>query len=277
MNAATHAQGFPPDLVIDALDAALAATTTAAPVFAVSALQGAGKSTFAAQIAALAKERGLRAAVVSIDDFYLRKFERERLARDVHPLLATRGPAGTHDVPLALRTLDALKAGEAVSIPRFDKLADDRLPESRWERVERADLIVFEGWFLATPAQRDDALREPLNALERDEDANCTWRKFCNDALAKEYPPLWRRIDALWFLQAPSFEIVREWRWQQEQALLAKEPHRTGMSRERLARFVMHYERLGRQALRTLPALADETIELDARRNIIQRRTKSAG
>ncbi len=277
MTTTTHAGAgfpgkFPEDLVNAALDDALAALTSTAPLLGISALQGTGKSTLAAQIAQCAEARGLHAAVVSIDDFYLRRHERETLARDVHPLLRTRGPAGTHDVALALRTLDALKRGEAVALPRFDKLADERLPEPEWPRIERADLIVFEGWFLATPAQRNEDLHDPLNALERDEDAQGHWRKFCNDALARDYPPLWQRIDALWFLQPPSFEIVPEWRWQQEQALSAKEPSRCGMSRGQVARFVMHYERISRQALRALPALADRTIPLDRNRNLMPRR-----
>ncbi|MFT3763456.1 MAG: kinase [Pseudoxanthomonas sp.] len=272
--------GFPADLVAEALDATLALRVDRVPVLGVSGLQGTGKSTLAAQIAAAAAARGLRAAVVSIDDFYLRKAEREALAREVHPLLATRGPPGTHDLALALRTLDALRAGEAVALPRFDKLADDRLPETRWERSGAnagpgsgpwRDLVVFEGWFLGTPAEGEAALAEPVNALERDEDADGAWRRWCNAALARDYPALWARIDALWFLQPPGFEIVPKWRWQQEcsleaRALQTSNPTRRAMTRAQVERFVQHYERVSRQALRTLPALADRTVPLDADR-----------
>lgn len=236
-------------------------------MFAVCGLQGTGKSTLAAQIAALAHARGLRAATLSIDDFYLTRAQRQRLARDVHPLLATRGPPGTHDVALALRTLDALRAGESVALPRFDKLADERLPESRWERIDGpVDLAIFEGWFLATPPEGEAALIEPINALERDEDADGTWRRWCNAALARDYPALWARIDALWFLQPPGFEVVSEWRWQQEAALQAGDPSRPAMDRAQVQRFIQHFERVSRQALRALPAIASRTIALDAQR-----------
>lgn len=259
--------GFADGFVAEALQAALAAGSGNVPVFGISGLQGTGKSTLAAQVAVLARSRGLRAVVVSIDDFYLRKAERAALARDVHPLLATRGPPGTHDVALALRTLDALRAGGPVALPRFDKLGDDRLAESRWERVDGpVDVVVFEGWFLATPPQDETGLAEPINALERDEDADGTWRRWCNTALARDYPPLWARIDALWFLQPPGFEVVPEWRWQQEQALQAGDPSRKAMDRAQVERFVQHYERTSRQALRTLPAIADRVVPLDARR-----------
>ena len=266
MTPAPHPAGFPHALVEAALQAALSIRTHGVPVFGISGLQGSGKSTLAAQIAALARDRGLRAAVLSIDDFYLRKAEREALARDVHPLLATRGPPGTHDVALALRTLDALRTGGPVALPRFDKLGDDRLPEKRWELTDRVDLVVFEGWFLKTPPEDGAALSQPLNALERADDASGTWRQFCNAALARDYPALWTRIDALWFLQPPGFEVVPEWRWQQECALQATAPSRPAMSRTQVDRFVMHYERVSRQALRTLPAIADGTVPLDAQR-----------
>lgn len=254
-------------MVADALRAALAAAPGRPPVFAICGLQGTGKSTLAAQIAALAQARGLRVAALSIDDFYLTHARRRRLARDVHPLLATRGPPGTHDTALALHVLDALRAGQAVALPRFDKLADDRLPESQWERIDGpVDLTIFEGWFLATPPEDEAALLEPVNTLERAEDGDGTWRRWCNTALAGDYPALWKRIDTLWFLQPPGFEVVSAWRWQQEQTLQAGDPSRSAMDRARVERFIRHFERVSRQALRTLPAIADRTIALDAQR-----------
>ena len=75
-------------------------------------------------------------------------------------------------------------------------------------------------------------------------------------------------MDVLWFLQPPGFEVVVDWRWQQEQALRAAEPGRRGMDRGQLERFVQHYERVSRQALRTLPGLADATVPLDAGRRV---------
>ncbi|SBV35355.1 conserved hypothetical protein [uncultured Stenotrophomonas sp.] len=267
MKPPSHPAGFSPALVAEALDSALALHVGHVPVLGISGLQGIGKSTLAAQVAASATARGLRAATVSIDDFYLPRPERQALARDMHPLLATRGPPGTHDLALAARTLDALRAGEAVALPRFDKLADERLPQAQWPRSDaRADLVVFEGWFLGTPAEGETALGEPVNALERDEDADGTWRRWCNRALVCDYPALWTRIDTLWFLQPPGFEVVPQWRWQQEQGLQQAAPGRTGMNRTQVERFVQFYERISRQALRTLPAIADRIIRLDAHR-----------
>ncbi|WP_217537392.1 kinase [Stenotrophomonas sp. GbtcB23] len=262
-------KGFPDALVAQALDDALAVTATV-PVLAISGLQGSGKSTLAAQVVGLAQQRGLRAAAVSIDDFYLTRAQRQRLARQVHPLLLTRGPPGTHDLPLAHATLQAITARQPVALPRFDKLADERVPEAQWAQChEPLDLLVFEGWFLGTPAQADSELDTPLNALEREADADGRWRRWCNQALAGQYPALWQRCDRLWFLQPPDFAVVPRWRWQQEQNLQAAQPERSSMSRAQLERFVQYYERVSRQALRTLPALADRVVVLDDQRRIV--------
>ncbi|MEN1972932.1 kinase [Luteimonas sp. MJ204] len=257
--------GFDSRLVSATLDDAL---RQGARILGISGLQGSGKSTFAAQLAAQARSRGLQCAVLSIDDVYLGHADRQRLAREVHPLLATRGPPGTHEVALAIDVLDALRAGRGAALPRFDKLADDRLPRARWPVAARAvDLVVFEGWFLGTPAEDDAALVAPLNALERDEDADGRWRRWCNHALARDYPALWQLIDRLLLLLPPSFGVVPEWRWQAEQGLRdASGDASAGMDRAGVERFVQHYERTSRQALRTLPGIADHVITLDARR-----------
>lgn len=263
---ATREAGFDAAVVAAALDDALAGQ---ARIHAICGLQGSGKSTLARQLAELARTRGLRAAVLSIDDFYLGRGERRRLARTVHPLLATRGPPGTHDLALACETLDRLRDGEPVRLPRFDKLRDTRLPPSRWPRAGAVDLIVFEGWFLKTPAQREDQLREPVNALEREHDRDGTWRGWCNRALAEAYPALWSRLDRLLFLQPPGFGIVADWRWQQEQAMQARRPRAQAMTRAQVERFVSLFERVSRQALARLPGIADATLRLDERRRVV--------
>jgi len=261
--------GFAPDIVEQALQAALALPAEV-PVMAISGLQGSGKSTLTEQVAVLARARGLAVAVLSIDDVYLSHAQRQALARQVHPLLATRGPPGTHDVQQALDVLDALGAGRPVALPRFDKLADDPCPPERWPRVQApVDLVLIEGWFLGTLPEAPQALVAPVNALEREEDPDGRWRRWCNQALASAYQQLWARFDALLFLQPPGFEIVAEWRWQQEQHLQASQPGRGGMNRAQVARFVQHYERVSRQALRTLPAVAMRTLTLDAQRRVV--------
>jgi D-glycerate 3-kinase len=237
----------------------------------VSGLQGSGKSTLAAQLVAAAQRRGMFALALSIDDFYFGRADRRRLARRVHPLLATRGVPGTHDVELLMRTLDALcSAGpdRPARLPRFDKGRDTRVAPSRWRRVARTPaFIVLEGWCVGVPPQTTSALHRPLNALERDEDRNAIWRTWVNDQVREKYVALWQRFDRLVMLQAPSYAVVTRWRDEQELVLRRRKAPRA-LSPEALHRFLMHYERLSRQALRELPARADLRVVLDARRRV---------
>ncbi len=255
--------GYDPAFVAMVLDDALAHNVR---VYGIGGMQGSGKSTLAAQVAMLAGRHGVRATVLSIDDFYLDHNQRQQLAHEVHPLLATRGPPGTHDIPLACAVIDALCCGESVRLPRFDKISDRRLPEAQWLHAGSADLVIFEGWFLKTPAQTGAALLEPLNAVERDEDSEGVWRRHCNDALGRDYPALWQRIDRLLWLQAPGFDVVPAWRWQQEMALQASNPGRVAMTHAQVQRFVQFFERVSRQGLRKLPEIADRVVLLDAER-----------
>jgi D-glycerate 3-kinase len=261
-----------PDVVVDAVLALVARGARRQPrLVGLSGLQGSGKSTLAAQLVARARSRGIVALAMSIDDFYFGRAARLRLARDVHPLLATRGVPGTHDIGLLIRTLDALceaSAETAARVPRFDKGRDTRLPPSGWRHVERRpDLVVLEGWCIGVPPQSAAALRAPVNRLERQEDSDARWRGWINTQLAQRYVPLWRRLDRLVMLQAPNYEIVTRWRDEQERALRARHAPRA-MSPATLRRFLMYYERLSRQALRTLPAIADARVVLDSKRRV---------
>lgn len=239
------------------------------PVLGLAGVQGTGKSTLAAQLVRAARQQGCNAVAMSIDDVYLTHAQRQQLARDVHPLLATRGPPGTHDVAMACAHIDALRAlapGRELAMPAFDKIADERLPDDAWPRCRGpVGLVVLEGWFLKTPPEAAGMLAEPINALERERDAEGLWRRFCNRALA-DYAPLWGRIDHLVFLQPPGFEVVRQWRWQQERDLQARHPGRRAMDHAQVMAFIEFFERVSRQALRTLPALADTVVGIDAKR-----------
>jgi len=130
-NASTHA-GYGPAVVNVVLgQVELQLREHSALVVGLSGLQGSGKSTLATQLVGAAQRRGIDALAVSLDDFYLGRRDRLRLARDVHPLLATRGVPGTHDPDLIEHTLDALvlaTRAQPARLPRFDKGRDTRLP-----------------------------------------------------------------------------------------------------------------------------------------------------
>lgn len=239
-----------------------------ARVAGINGAQGTGKSTLAQALAALlARRHALRAVTLSLDDLYLTRGERERLAARVHPLLATRGVPGTHDVELGVRVLERLPAlgrGERAALPRFVKALDDRAGEAAWPVVEGpVDLVLFEGWCVGTPPQDDAELADPVNALERQEDGDGRWRRYVNRQLAEAYPRLFDRIDRLIFLRAPDFDSIFRWRRRQERDNAAQAgAGGRAMGPERLRRFIQHYERLTRHALRVLPERADAVLEL---------------
>jgi len=239
-------------------------------ILGLSGLQGSGKSTLARVMKAQAKARGWATEVLSLDDFYYARSEREALARDVHPLLRTRGVPGTHEIELLLSVLAAVpQASErlAVTYPRFDKGRDTRLPPSRWPRItQRPALVIVEGWALGIRPQPLPALSRPVNRLEREEDPDGDWRHWVNKQL-RGYQPLWRKFDALIVLQAPGWDIVRRWRGEQEQELVARHAP-LAMDAATMTRFLMHFERLSRHALATLPALADTVVEYDDERHV---------
>ena len=116
--------------------------------------------------ASLLTADGLRAATLSLDDLYLPKAARRRLAAEVHPLLLTRGVPGTHDVELGLAVLEGLARPGRTLMPRFDKASDDRLPTDRWTPMDGPfDVILFEGWCVGARPQAQAALRRPVNDL----------------------------------------------------------------------------------------------------------------
>lgn len=238
----------------------------------INGCQGSGKSTLADFIAAVQAMRGRRVAVLSIDDFYLTRRERAQLAQSIHPLLQTRGVPGTHDLALALQTVDSLLSlspGDTTQLPRFDKSCDDRAPLSQWPTIEGPiDMVILEGWCVGSRPQSANELTTPVNTLEKNEDADGRWRQFVNDSL-KNYQQLFERLHTMVMLKAPDFSCVYRWRLEQEQKLAALRPDGSGvMSAEEIARFIQHYQRLTEANLVALPSHADVILELNHQHGI---------
>jgi D-glycerate 3-kinase len=231
-------------------------------IVGVNGAQGSGKSTMCRFLEVLLVEHNQRAVTLSLDDLYLALAERSELAASCHPLFATRGVPGTHEVALGEAILDALMEGRRTVLPRFDKATDDRATEGT--PVETSvEVILLEGWCVGAAPQAEAALREPVNALERDEDPEGVWRREVNRRLATDYAQLFGRLDLLVMLQVGSFEAVRAGRRRQEDKLAARRPAGTAiMDDAALDRFLMHYERLTRWMLEEMPARANVVIEI---------------
>lgn len=240
-------------------------------IVGINGAQGSGKSTLCRLLETILMEGfSLKAASVSIDDFYYTRAERKKLAEQVHPLLATRGVPGTHDVGLGLALLDKLAAQEAdrqVAIPVFDKAIDDRTPIDEWPCTSLPlDLILFEGWCVGARPQAESALTSAVNLLEANEDQDGIWRRYVNARLRDDYAELFGRLDLLIMLKIPAMECVFEWRSLQERKLAAQREDAKAthiMTPAELDRFIMHYERLTRHMLKEMPEAADIVLRLD--------------
>lgn len=235
------------------------------PLIAVVGAQGSGKTT----LARAAADR-FGAAQISIDDVYLTRAEREAMAREVHPLFVTRGPPGTHDLHLLQDLIARLSTAgpeDETAIPDFDKRGDDRWPPDRWRAFRgRPSAILIDAWCLGAPPEPEAALAEPINDLEREHDPGGRWRRAVDGFVAGPYADFAARFDAVLFLRAPGFDVVLDWRCQQEADLLGLAPDDLPHDeRRRLAGFIQYFERITRRML-TDGVRSSVTVKLDRNR-----------
>lgn len=236
-------------------------------VLGLSGAQGIGKSTLARRLINDAGQSGRRAGLLALDDYYLTKAERDELARSVHPLLAVRGPPGTHDTARLARDITALRSGKSVRVPRFDKSKDDRAPQTEWFQLRGPlDVLLLEGWCVGARPQPAQQLLAPINDLESKEDGEGRWRGWVQGQLAGTYQQVFGALDGLAFLAAPDFSCIPGWRLQQERAL---PPGESVMQAAQIARFIQHFERITRWMLEDMPNCADLTLRLDGARRLV--------
>jgi len=153
-------------------------------------------------------------------------------------------------------------------------------------------VVLLEGWCLGLPPQAEVELVEPQNQLERECDIERVWRTTVNRALATSYAALFGELDLLVALVAPKFEVVFDWRRQQEADLMLAIAHQTqdsaeagirgrwpsvpreplrGLKRDdaELSAFIAHFERLTRHGLACWPSVADLSLFLDETRHVV--------
>jgi D-glycerate 3-kinase len=204
-------------------------------VIGLQAPQGAGKTTLVTHFLQALPGMGLRGAGVSVDDFYLTREDQLRLAASHpgNPYLEHRGYPGTHDVALGERTLKALKAlraGDSMRVPVYDKSAHegrgDRAPEASWRQVTGPlDVIVLEGWMLGFAGVEDAALPDARLAP-------------ANQAL-RDYQRWTEQADVWVVLRAQDPEYVLTWRVEAEEAMKAS--GKPGLSREAIEDYISRF------------------------------------
>lgn len=248
----------------------------------INGCQGSGKSTLTDYIGDyLTRHYQLNVVVMSLDDFYYSSEERQVLASSVHPLLATRGVPGTHDIAELTQVLKQLKAGETgFTVRKFNKATDEPCPERDWQVIEQAaDIVIVEGWCWGVSPQTEEQLKAPINELEVKHDTSGEWRHYVNQQLKEEYVSLYKDMDFWLALQAPSFDCVYKWRLEQEEKLKASNvglKNSKIMSSAEILNFTQYFQRLSVQACNTFKESADIICYLDSQRKITEVANKVA-
>jgi len=234
--------------------------------------QGSGKSTISQILKKILKIRyNLDTVVFSIDDFYKKLKDRKKMSKKINYLFLTRGVPGTHESKLLYKCLKDLKKSsfKKFFIPRFDKSLDDRCPKKKWIKVlKKPNIVIFEGWCVGATAQKNDDLIKPINVLEKIEDKNLIWRKKVNDELKFNYKKIFHLIDDLIFLKVPSFKHVYKWRLLQEKKLKKNSTGKKIMNSKEIKKFIMFYERITRNMIKTLGSKAKILINIDAKHRL---------
>ena len=177
--------------------------------------QGTGKTTISSIIKIiLEKYFKLKVFKISIDDFYKTRKERLDLSKKVHPMLATRGVPGTHDVQMMLDFFKKAKSKnfKKIDLPNFNKAVDDRFPKNHWHKIkEKPDVIIFEGWCVGAKSEKNNSLKKTINSMEKAKDRKQIWRKYVNQQLKSEYKNLYSQLNCLIYLKAKNFGLLQKW------------------------------------------------------------------
>jgi len=236
-------------------------------IIGLSGGQGTGKSTISQILKIILKEGfNLETVIFSIDDFYKTRKDRKIMAKKISPLFLTRGVPGTHDAKMLFNCIKNLKKNrfKKVTVPKFDKSKDDRIPKSKWLAVKKKpNIVIFEGWCVGVTSQKEKDLVIPINKLEKQKDEKRIWRQTVNKELKNKYKKIFNLIDKLIFLKVPSFKYVYKWRLLQEKKLRVKSKGNKTMSNEQVKNFIMYYERLTKNMLKILPKKANTVISID--------------
>jgi D-glycerate 3-kinase len=233
----------------------------------ISGAPGCGKSTLSRALVHGLQRDGIPACRLALDDYYLGRRERERLAERVHPLMRERGVPGTHDLDLLVSDFDRLWSGreDRVRLPVFDKSTDDRAPENRWRLVDGSpQVLLVEGWCIGAPPAKpvppQPEGRESLYAPAQ------RWTDHVQRAWLNMHEALGHRLQQLWYIRVPDWNCVIDWRWQQEREL--KEPRL--QSRPDVERFLTGFRDISRRMLESHDRWADLVLPVDRDHNYLR-------
>ena len=88
------------------------------------------------------------------------------------------------------------------------------------------------------------------------------------------YNNLFNLIDKLIFLKVPNFKYVYKWRLLQEKKLMLKYQGKKVMNKLQIKKFIMFYERISKEMMKSVPNYSDIIILLDKKHRLQKIRFK---
>ncbi|MDJ0509871.1 MAG: glycerate kinase [Crocosphaera sp.] len=201
--------------------------------------QGTGKTTLSKILCIILKQLGYQTVTLSIDDFYKTYEERQKLHTN-DPRFIWRGPPGTHDIALGIKTLEQLKApdySQPIFIPRFDKsLWNGQGDRIKPDIISQPDIVLFEGWFVGVFPINETEFNHSPSPIKTEKDIQ--FAKDINQQL-KAYLPLWNQLDSLMILYPQDYRLSKKWRKEAEQKMILS--GKTGMNEQQIDEFVNYF------------------------------------
>ena len=89
------------------------------------------------------------------------------------------------------------------------------------------------------------------------------WRSEVNKQLKNNYKKIFNLIDEFIFLKVPNFKYVFKWRLLQERKLKSSSTGKKTMNDKQIKKFIMYYERITKNMLKTFTTKAKLVITID--------------
>ncbi len=230
-------------------------------IVGISGGQGSGKTTLCEKLGELLIKKNFSYCILSLDDFYLSKAKRRKLADQIHPLAFTRGVPGTHDVNLlktVLKNLNKRKPNNKIEIPIFSKLSDDVLSRKQWRICPPyPQIILIEGWCVG--AKPSFLPKSPQTSWEKTNDPRGLWKSWTKKESGK-YESIWDTLDFMIFIKQDDFENVVNNRWDQEIQNFKNVGAKPSVSQQDIRKFCYHFESWTYALWNHLPKSANITI-----------------
>ena len=231
----------------------------------ISGPQGSGKTTFSSHVKSALQKKKLKVLVLSIDNFYLSKMDRQNLSNKTSNLFLIRGVPGTHNLKLLKEVVQKFKSKNKgkLKLPLFSKGHDDILKSKFIDLNFPYDVFILEGWCVGYQGSSKLRLKKPVNQMEKSLDKNLTWRSYVNKMSKKYASLIYKKSDFSIFLKIPSFNQVFYWRKKQEQQI----PKKLRMNNNQLKKFISFYQRITMDLLKDYKKCFKSFISIDSKHN----------